>query len=669
MASTEEQVLRLALDSGDFIGSLRKVSQQSEKAGKKGAKDFKIMAKGMEAAKKQAAGLGDKLKSGIALVGSLGAAMVGLDRVKGVVNLDAQYRKLAFSIRVATKQAHTSADVQKVVNEAAAATSRTSEEMAAAFGEVFGATKDLEFTKKVMNDIGAAANGTHEEVATVAEITQKMSRKFKVSAEDMKDALAQVAEGANQGGPNFQQMSETMDAMGATMIAAGLKGKKGLGFMIGALNATTEEMEGLGAQVSGIKAIIQKLGDPGALKTIAEKAGLSGKQLVDEKDALKRIQMVIKKGKKGMDALKATFVGPEERDALRILFTDPFDKALQRAKSSGLKGKDAIEAAGKFAEEGMKKFGQASFDGAALQAEADKEMKSPQASMRRAMETLTTSFAQPEIIGAIDDLAENMPALAKMFGNVVSFGAKNPILAGALGLGGHLGSGFFVGAAKQAGSALTKSFTKSIADKGLEFGQSAAKSLVKFGGSRMGKAMGAVAAVAVAWEMKKEIDRLLGKQVKESKEDFAVATQGKPKTLKQAQAQKAAAEVAIQRNSELSFGGSLLEQATGMSEHQENIRTMSRNTARRSLASADAAIAAFKNPVVTEPGPASAAPSARSGGGGSSGLSERLVASEMTNALAGVTLTVRMDTHGVPVTNVGGSGPRSLPPTMQGGGI
>lgn len=669
---SETQTLRLTLDSGDFIGNLRKVSQATDAAGKKGQKSFKAMSKGLDAAKRSAAGLGSKLKSGVALVGSLGAAMVGVGTVKAAVSLDAQYRKLAFSIRVATKEAHTTAQVQGQVNQAAADSARTSEEMAGAFAEVFGATKDLKFTQAILSDIGVAATGAHEEVAVVAEVAQKMSRKFGVSAANMKDALAQVVEGAKQGGPSFGGMSGAMDAMGATMIAAGLKGQRGLDFMIGSLNATDGEMEGLGAQVAGLKQLFQKLGDPGQLANLAKKAGLSGKQLVDEKDALQRIQMVLKKGKKGMDALKATFIGPEERDALRILFTDPFDKSLKRAKASGLKGRDAIEQASRFAEEGMKSFGKATFDGAALQKEADKEMKSPQASMRRAMEALTTSFADPAIIGAVDDLAENMPMLAKMFGNVVSFAAKNPILAGALGIGGHLGSSFFAGAAKEAGTALTDSFRKQMASTGAGFGQTALATLNK-GSKGWGALAGVGIAASIVAILIPEIDKAFGRSRANENKMIAMgaglATRAAPKSEKERQtgitqaravmADFEAGQTLADKWSEQFAGTHDFAQKTRLAAYEDAKRRETQLLSMGTVAPAAPAAAG-----------AVASPAARGGGSGGSGLNERLVASEMTNALAGVTLTVKLDTHGVPVTNVGGgSGPRSLPPTVQGGGL
>jgi hypothetical protein len=69
--------------------------------------------------------------------------------------------------------------------------------------------------------------------------------------------------------------------------------------------------------------------------------------------------------------------------------------------------------------------------------------------LQRALNTLEQSFAQPEIIGAINDLAGYLPELARVFGAFVKFAVQNPLLAGALGIGGTAAKGFIQGAATE----------------------------------------------------------------------------------------------------------------------------------------------------------------------------------------------------------------------------
>jgi len=443
--ATREASIKLTLDDGQFASKVRKAGDQVQQIGKKGSRAMKVFGAGIDRVKTQMGSLGGGMRKVIGLAAGFAGAFSAASALKGAVALDARMETLAFRVQTATGELTKAADISDLVGRSAALTARNSDEMAGAFETVFGATKDLEFTKKVMADIGTTATATGEEVADVAVIAQQMSRKFNLSAEQTKNAMAQVFEGAQQGGPSFKDLAGVIDVMGANLIQAGLDGKQGLDFLIGSLNQTDKEMGGLGKQVKGIQQLLVNLGTDTEIRKLSKSLKIDPKTLFNEKDALSRLRVILSQGQKGLDALQANFVGPEEQKALRILFTDPFEKALQRAKAGGLKGKEATEQALRALDGSIASFGKTTLTAADLQKRAAERATEPAARLRVAQEKLTQAFSQPEIIEAVDALAEALPQIASLFGNFVKFAAQNPVLAGTLGIGGIAAKAFVTG--------------------------------------------------------------------------------------------------------------------------------------------------------------------------------------------------------------------------------
>src|SRR5690606_959862 len=103
----------------------------------------------------------------------------------------------------ATGKLTEAADVQELIERAAAKTARTSAEMRDAFAAVFGATKDLAYTRDMLESIGTTAKATGESVDDIANITHALQRKFGLDAGRAREALAQIFEQAQQGGPSI----------------------------------------------------------------------------------------------------------------------------------------------------------------------------------------------------------------------------------------------------------------------------------------------------------------------------------------------------------------------------------------------------------------------------------------------------------------------------------
>lgn len=460
---------------------------------------------GVKQAKRDIEGLNGVASKAIGLVTGIAAGFSAGAALEGAIALDAQLKTLAYRLQIATGEQVKATDLQVQFQRAAAVTGRRTGEMALAFDKVFSATKNLDFANATLETIGTTATATSESVETVATITQQLQRKFGLAAGEIGDALAQIYEGAQQGGPAFQDFANVMDVLGADLLQAGIKGKRGLGFLIGALNMADAESGGLAKQVSGLQALFTKLGSANTLKSMGKMAGIDPRKLINEKDAIQRLRIFLDKGQKGLDALRATFIGPEEAKALRILFLDPFEKALADAHSQGLKGGAANKAASAALDQLLADFGKGTQTAANMQAQAIERMQDPQARLQQAMEAMEAAFVQPELIASITELAQYLPELARVFAGFVKFAVQNPLLAGALGIGATAAQGFIRGAVTEIVKGHIAGAT--VAATRIEAAHIA-------GGMKLGnviKGAGALAAVAIAAALAKEqIDKAMG---------------------------------------------------------------------------------------------------------------------------------------------------------------
>jgi hypothetical protein len=526
--SQREASVKLTLDDGEYVVSMRKAGDEAEKAGRKGEKGMKLFAAATKGAKDGLSSFAGTVQKATGLVTGLAAGFSVGAALKGAVELDAKFKQLAFRMSVANQQSIKAAEIQGFVEHAAAKTGRRTAELADAFDELSKATGDMDFSSDVLEAVGEAATATGQPIGTLVQLADQLHTKFGIAADQMGDAFAQVFEASTKGGPAFEEFAAVSSSMGAELLQAGLSGRRGLDFMLGSLVKTDDEMKNLNSQVKGVKQVLLSLGDANQIKAIAKTLAINPNVLLNEKDLMGRMRRVLGMGKKGLDALKGSMKEAEEQKALRILFTDPFEQALKEANASGQKGKAAIDQALRVLDQGMAEFGKATIDGSHIQAEAAERMQDPEMRLQIALEQLERSFSRPEIIAAIDDLSVYLPGIAKTFGDFVKFAAGNPLLAGALGLGASAG----LGAAKGAGMA----FLEKRTDQWSGFFATSAKAADAFGdkigaahklgGMQLGNAIrgaAALGAIAIAAAMAKEqIDQSFGADA-QSSSDLAVA--------------------------------------------------------------------------------------------------------------------------------------------------
>lgn len=449
-----EAAVRLTLSNAQFVTSMKQAGDVVQGTAVRSKKSMDAFGASADKVKGKIDAIGGAARMATRYAISLGGAFTIGSSLKDAVMLQRSYRQIAFGVRDANGQMLRAADVQRVVERSAAAAGQKNAEMATTFRDLIDATGDVGFAEKALTAVGTTALATGEELSTVGTAADQLHTKFGVSAAGMMDALAQVFGAAKQGGPKFSEFADVMSNVGAEMMAAGLDGKRGLGFMLGALVQTDDAFKSLPKQVAGLKAVLRGLSEKGELKKLAGALGIDAKKLIDEKDAVARLRRIFSTGKRGADALLAGMREGEEKRTMDILFVDPFRKALDEAQRSGLKGKAAIDRALQVFDQGVAQMGKATMSGADMQRQADAERQTPEAQLTAALNRLSTAFAQPAIIKAVNDLAAHLPKLAEVVAQVVGFAAQHPIAAGVAGIGGKMlldGAGGMLGEAVSAG--------------------------------------------------------------------------------------------------------------------------------------------------------------------------------------------------------------------------
>jgi hypothetical protein len=453
-----EAAIKLTLDDGQFVAAMGKAGDAAVKSAQKSERAMQVFGAGVKKATSNLQAFGATARSSIGMVsGLLGGLSFGV-AIKSAVELDSKYKQLAFNISRVSREQVKAIDVQKLVEQAAIKTGRRTAEVANTFGDLFQATGDAEFSKDMLESIGLAATATGADVGELTKLADQLHTKFGVAAKDMLDLFA-AAHGNEQGGNSISEFAATVDTLGAEMLNAGLTGKRGIDFMIGALAATEDPLGGIGKQVKGIKQVLLSLGDTNQIKGLAKALHIDPKKLLNEKDLIGRLKRVLSMGPKGIAALRASMSEAEEQKALKYMFLDPFENALKRAQDAGLKGKAATDKALADLEQHIDDFGKSASTGADLVREANERRKGPEQRLNEALDQLQRTFSDPKIIEAIEDLSKHLPDIAKVFGSFAKFVLKNPILAGTLAVGGKAGAGFVQGAVSEAlGAAFKEAF-------------------------------------------------------------------------------------------------------------------------------------------------------------------------------------------------------------------
>lgn len=488
--------IRATLKANAFSAGMREAAKGVASEGKKmGSSLGESLRHGIHGAKESLGEFGRELKHMLGLAVGLGGAFEVGEQLKEAVQLQSKFRDIAYNVSEAGQQTLTWQQAQEMVEKSAAKTGQRGGEMADAFDRVFKETGNLETAEASLDAIGAAASLGKGSVRELADVVPMLQEKFGIVGKEIPDAFAVLMSKVGHGGVTLENLGFKFEQLAGAAADAGMTGAPGLAKLLDISNMLDDR---LGKKATpALKGMLEKLREgTGMAKAFRQHTGVDLDKF------------------KGLDKLKAMTSGKGRAQAelmftgdMRTVFDQlmkPFDETVAKAKEGGKSQRDA-EKEGRAALDAMfEDLGKSGASAAKLLADAGKRIKEdPLAQWRKAQETMAQAFADPELMGAVADLAKNLPAVAKAFASFVKFMIKNPLTGGAM-VAGAVGAKGFAGS--MAGQAVQLLFSKgSAGHAGEEIASAATKSSAW---SKAGSAIGIAAAALIAYEVGKEaIDR------------------------------------------------------------------------------------------------------------------------------------------------------------------
>lgn len=501
--SEREASVKLTLDNGQFIVSVRKAGDAVDDVAKKGAKSAGAWTSGLNGAKSALGGLGGKVKEVLGMASGLGAAFSLGSGVQQAVSLRSQFMAIETQINKTGRATVNYRELMAAAQKQGEATGHSTAEMGAAIEQLFAGVGDADFAVGALKHIGDAAKVSRKSVAQMADVAGMLNEKFGATLETLPEMLSVIVEKTDAGGLSLEAMGAKFGLLAGEAADAGFKGTEGLSSVLGMLNTLDDR---LGDQsIPAFKKLFQTMKEGSAsLKSLQKEAGV---KLTPDMSGMDKIRafMATERGRKAVTSK----LGGEARVVFDEL-SKPFNEAFRFAKDSGKNTKQATE-------EGLKAFDTAMANMAKHTLTADDvgkratEMveKDPAAQLQKASDDFVKAISTPEMFQAMDSLAAKLPQLAKSFAKLVDFAVNNPILAatGAAALAG--GGGFAKGAmgsvlsggGKLLGDAIGGAIKGGSQDAGTSF---ASKAFAKAGivGAAAMLGAGIVEAIA-AWETEK----------------------------------------------------------------------------------------------------------------------------------------------------------------------
>jgi hypothetical protein len=398
---------------------------------------------------------------------SLGGVLGGISfagLVKGSVEAETKFRKLSFTMGAGRGVFEDYRALQQRAGQSALRWAKHSDQLADAMGGVFDTVGDGAFAKDTIDTIAMASRASGKELATLSPIVAEMNRQFGVTAAEVPDALARVLSLTARGALSTGDLGANMDKLGKFAKLAGLQGVEGMSKYIALVNEATEEGGRAEMTIERMNMVFTKL--MGSADKIKKELKVDVKGM----DAIKALGEVMRASKGDVGKLSAVF-GAEAGVFLQAAF-------------GGIKDLDAA----------MGEAAKGSLTAAQLRQQANENMKSSEAGITKALETMKQAFEAPEMQDAIQKLAENLPALAEAVAEAVQWITKNPIMSAGVLVGGRALTGGI-------GAGITNAFAQggqtaatSIQGAMTTGGSSAAKSIA---GSFAGAA--ALTGALVAW--------------------------------------------------------------------------------------------------------------------------------------------------------------------------
>ncbi|MEI9940511.1 MAG: hypothetical protein WDO69_25125 [Pseudomonadota bacterium] len=417
----------------DFEHAVEGVGDGGEKASRKlGA--FGTAAKaGFGAAKASLAELGKGLKSTLGQVATLGGALSAANAVRGAVEMTEGYKNLAFAIHSGTGVSMTWQQVQTQVEGAAQRTKRSNREMLETWTSLHEAIGDVKFAAVAMESVAKASNVTGKSMQVMGGIAAGLREKFGIGAEGMDAALAAAISLSERGGVTLDDLSGKIDIIGASAKQMGFDGLAGFQQVMGMMNVGDDVLGGVKRNVQAVTTLMETFADPDKVKDIEKELHIkiSDHAGVPFKDALDRI---IEKSGGKEEILGKVFSGQEVKLVSEFgrTYTQAYEATTGDMKTKMRAGIDAVHAA---LEAGGKSF----LSKADFEKEAAARTQDASRNFQAALNKLEAAFSDEKMIGAINDIAKNLPALAKAIADMLGWAINHPKTAAAAVVAGKVG--------------------------------------------------------------------------------------------------------------------------------------------------------------------------------------------------------------------------------------
>lgn len=479
MASREAS-LKVTLQPASFQAGLRRMSSMTTAAGRRMGQAIKgPMVSGLKSARSEISGMLSGLKRGIGIAASLGGALSFAGLAKDAITMQNTYRNIAFNVNKVAGNAESWESIQEMINNSVQKTGRSADDLSEAFMTIFEATGDFTLAAKGMQIVGTTATATGHSIGALAGTIQLAARKFGVGTDGMEDAMTRMIEKTGVGGKGIEELSSRFALMAGEAAGAGMKGAEGMSELLGMLLLLDSS---IGEKADpGLKMMFQSI-KSGSVQFIRLKKEMgAGIEFTADMSAMDKILATLQSGK-GRAAAEQVFTA----DA-RVVYDElakPFDEAMKKAQKLGLSKKEQMDLAVKAFRKNLDDASASTMEYSTIQNEASKRQdEDPMVKMNKAFARISDAFTKPEMIEAMNTLADKMPAFADAVVWALNTFLDNPWETIAVLVGGKIALAF-------AGAAVSGAIANGI--KGM-FARQAAVSVAGAGVSAVAAGGGAAA--------------------------------------------------------------------------------------------------------------------------------------------------------------------------------
>lgn len=538
MAGSEKDArVRLELSNSGFLSALRQLQKESkglgdklEDIGQKGqGAERKLhpalaaMKKGAIAAKDSLAELGGQAKSALTQVATLGGAVSFGALVAGASGAEESYLQLAGAASKFAAKAVTAADAQRAVEDAAEQATERLDVMRGIFGRL-----------TQLGDIDQIEDGMVR--------ASQQARRLGVEADLVARTYSRlVAKGLADSAKEAEALTEQMHDFGRTVLGVDVDEAidpndiaeyaafvNAAGSSVAEMNAllgkTGRTAKDLGQALEIVEELGLVLNSRQGLEDLSKKSGVAKKEFDLSKGAVENMLTVLDKGgAKGAKALQGLLGTDRARQAIEEIFGEELTLKL----ASGEATKTDVQQVAEKLRADLQAAEKQGVDFEKIRQQNADLANTSAAKLRDAMNKVEMAFQKPEMIEAINDIADDLPELASAIAKFVGFAVDNPLLTGAGLVGGRAALSFGGSVAGDFATAQGTKFVSTV--KASPLAQSLGTGLATFAANNpkwaaAGKALGIAAAALIAFELGRRAIDEHNEQKETDQSDLAVLT-------------------------------------------------------------------------------------------------------------------------------------------------